>query len=88
MVLRKMTFPLRHWKKHQDKLLIWSRNYEKKHFGYFHSFKKHIFSLLKDIIKVPFYIVIFNKEKYLKHLYRFFGLINSMCGQKSKFRVY
>ena len=69
--------------------LLWSSfYYEKKHFGYFHSFKKHIFSLLKDIIKISFYIVIFNKEKYLKHLYRFLGLINSMSGQKSNFRDY
>lgn len=69
--------------------LLWSSfYYEKKHFGYFHSFKKHSFSLVKDIIKIFFYFFVFNKEKYLKHLYRFLGLINSMAGKKSNFRIY
>ena len=69
--------------------LLWSSfYYEKKHFGYFYSFKKYFFSLFKDIIKTIFYIFLFNKEKYIKHLYRFLGLFNSMIGNKSNFRIY
>jgi GT2 family glycosyltransferase len=69
--------------------LLWSSfYYEKKHFGYFFSFKKHLFSLVKDAMKIIFYIILFNKEKYLKHLYRFSGLISSMIGKKSNFRIY
>ena len=69
--------------------LLWSSfYYEKKHFGYFFSFKKHLFSLVKDAIKIIFYIILFNKEKYLKHLYRFSGLISSMIGKKSNFKIY
>ncbi len=69
--------------------LLWSSfYYEKKHFSYFFSFKKHLFSLVKDAMKIIFYIILFNKEKYLKHLYRFLGLISSMIGKKSNFRIY
>ena len=69
--------------------LLWSSfYYEKKHFGYFFSLKKHFLFLLKDIMKIFFYIILFNKEKYFKHLYRFLGLFNSMIGKKSNFRIY
>ena len=69
--------------------LLWSSfYYEKKHFGYFYSLKKHSFFLFKDIIKIVFYFIVFNKEKFLKHLYRFLGLMSCMFGKKSSFRIY
>ena len=55
--------------------------------GYLNSFKNHFFFLIKDLIRIFFNVIIFNKEKYVKHLYRFSGLYNSMIGNKSKFRI-
>ncbi len=68
--------------------LMWSSfYYNKKHNGYLDSFKNHFFFLIKDLIRIFFHVIIFNKEKYVKHLYRFSGLYNSMIGNKSKFRI-
>ena len=68
--------------------LMWSSfYYNKKHNGYLASFHNHFFSLIKDSLRVFFHAIFFNKEKYVKHLYRLLGLCNSMTGNKSKFRV-
>jgi len=68
--------------------LMWSSFYfNKKHNGYMSSLKKHFFFLIKDLIKIFFYLIFLNKEKYVKHLYRLLGLCNSMIGNKSQFRI-
>ena len=67
---------------------MWSSFYfKKKHHGYFYSLVNHFPSLTKDLLKIFFYLFFLNKEKYIKHFYRFLGLYNSMIGNKSKFRV-
>lgn len=68
--------------------LLWSSfYYDKKHNGYISSLKNHFLSLVKDLIKVFFFGIFFNKYKFFKHLYRFLGLINSMFGKKSDLRI-
>ena len=68
--------------------LMWSSFYfKKKHYGYFYSLISHLPSLFKDLLKILIYLILLNKEKYIKHFYRFLGLFNSIIGNKSKFRV-
>ena len=68
--------------------LMWSSFYfKKKHSGYFYSLINHFPSLIKDLLKIFVYLIFLNKQKYIKHFYRFLGLCNSMIGNKSKFRV-
>ena len=68
--------------------LMWSSFYfSKKHFGFFHSFAIHFYPLIKNFIKYFIFLVFFQKEKSTKHFYRYLGLINSMLGKKSLFRV-
>ena len=68
--------------------LMWSSFYfKKKHYGYFYSLISHLPSLFKDLLKMLIYSILLNKEKYIKHFYRFLGLFNSIIGNKSKFRV-
>lgn len=68
--------------------LMWSSFYfKKKHNGYYYSLISHLPSLIKDFLKMLVYLILLNKEKYVKHFYRFLGLFNSIIGNKSKFRV-
>lgn len=68
--------------------LMWSSFYfKKKHNGYFYSLINHFPSLVKDFLKILIYLILLNKEKCIKHYYRFLGLFNSIIGNKSKFRV-
>lgn len=68
--------------------LMWSSFYfKRKHQGYFYSLINHFPSLIKDLLKIFFYLIFLKKEKYTKHFYRFLGLYNSMIGNKSKYRV-
>ena len=68
--------------------LMWSSFYfSKKHFGFFQSFVIHFYSLIKNFIKYFIFLLFFQKEKSTKHLYRYLGLLNSMLGNKSFFRV-
>lgn len=68
--------------------LMWSSFYfTKKHKGYLYSFIIHLNSLIKNFLKYFIFKFFFQPEKSAKHLYRFLGLINSMRGKKSFFRV-
>ena len=68
--------------------LMWSSFYfQKKHNGYYYSLISHLPSLVKDLLKMLVYLILLNKEKCIKHFYRFLGLFNSIIGNKSKFRV-
>ena len=68
--------------------LMWSSFYfKKKHHGYLYSLITHFPYLIKDLLKTSVYLIFLRKEKYIKHIYRFLGLYNSMIGNKSKFRV-
>ena len=68
--------------------LLWSSfYYEKKHYGYINSLLNHFIYLFKDLIKIFFFGLMLNKEKFIKHLYRFLGLTSSIIGKKSSFRT-
>ena len=68
--------------------LMWSSfYYHKKNYGYFHAFKLSIGSLIKSFFKLIFFAILFNKYNFTKHLFRFSGLLNSMIGKNSWFRI-
>ena len=68
--------------------LMWSSfYYYKKNYSYIYAFKLLSGSLIKSFFKIIFFAMIFNKYKFTKHLYRFLGLINSMAGKNSSFRI-
>ena len=68
--------------------LMWSSfYYYKKNYSYNYAFKLLIGQLIKSFIKFIFFGLLLNKYNYTKHLFRFLGLINSMLGKKSWFRV-
>ena len=68
--------------------LMWSSFYfKKKHFGYFYSLINHVPYLVKDLLKIIFYFIFLKKEKYIKHYFRFLGLLDSIKGKKSNYRI-
>jgi N-acetylglucosaminyl-diphospho-decaprenol L-rhamnosyltransferase len=68
--------------------LMWSSfYYYKKNYGYLHAFKLLIGSLIKSFFKLIFFAILFNKYNFTKHFFRFSGLLNSMIGKKSWFRI-
>ena len=67
---------------------MWSTFYfYKKNFGYFFAFKKTVGKLLRAFFKFLFYMLVFNNKMKNKYKCRFFGLLNSMIGKKSWYRV-
>ena len=67
---------------------MWSTFYfYKKNYGYIFAIKKTIGKLVRSFFKVIFYTVTFNKKMKSKYIYRFSGLLNSMIGKKSSYRV-
>ncbi len=68
--------------------LMWSSfYYYKKNYTYMYAFKLLFGSLIKSFLKIIFFAIILNKYNFTKHLYRFLGLINSMIGKNSSFRI-
>ena len=66
----------------------WSEFYfYKKNYSYFYALRKCFLKLLKFLILMPYYKVIFNKVQFDRNKYSFLGLFNSMIGKKSSFRV-
>ena len=67
---------------------MWSTfYYYKKNYGYFFAFKKTSGKMIKAIFKIIFYTFFINKKMKSKYVSRFFGLLNSMIGKKSWYRV-
>ena len=67
---------------------MWSFFYfHKKNFSYFKAFKKTFGRLIRSIIRVIFYSITLNKKNRVIYTYRFLGLINSMIGNKSYYRI-
>ena len=67
---------------------MWSTFYfYKKNFGYFFAIKKTIGKLLRAFFKYIFYTITLNNKMKNKYECRFFGLLNSMMGKKSWYRV-
>ena len=66
----------------------WSEFYfYKKNYGYFYALRKCIFKLLKFLILMPYYKVIFDKVQFDRNKYSFLGLFNSIIGKKSSYRI-
>ena len=68
--------------------LMWSSFYfQKKYKGFLFSLFAHFLTMIKSFLKFTLFFIFFKKENYTKHLYRFLGLINSIIGKKSSFRI-
>jgi len=68
--------------------LMWSSfYYHKKHYGYFFSLKKNIGKLFRSFFKMIFFGLKNERQKNVIYKYRFLGLVNSMIGKKSYFRI-
>ena len=68
--------------------LMWSSfYYYRKNYSYYYAFKILFGTLIKSFFKFIFFGLLLNKYKFTKHLFRFLGLMNSMLGKRSWFRV-
>ena len=61
--------------------------YHKKNDGYIKALKVSFGKLIRSLFKLILFTIIFNKKKRINYLYRFLGLLNSMIGKKSFFRI-
>jgi len=67
---------------------MWSKFYfNKKHYGFFSAFSKIFFNLFSSLFKSIFYLIIFNHHKKKIYQMRVSGLVNSIIGKKSFFRI-
>ncbi len=67
---------------------MWSKFYfNKKHYGFFKAFLKIFSNLLSSSLKFVFYLITFNHHKKKICQMRISGLINSILGNKSYFRL-
>ena len=67
---------------------MWSKFYfNKKHYGYFNAFKKVFFNLISAKIKFIYYLMTINSHKRKIYQMRISGLLNSMSGKKSYYRL-
>ena len=77
-----------HANKLKDWHWMWSYFYfYKKNYNYFYALYKTFGKLMKSFFKTIFYTIVLNKENKNKYLYRFLGLISSIIGIKSNYRV-
>ena len=61
--------------------------YHKKNDGYLKALKFSVGKLIRSLLKLILFTLILNKKKRTNYLYRFLGLLNSMFGKKSFFRI-
>jgi len=67
---------------------MWSTfYYHKKHKGYFKAFFLMFGKLIRSFCKMIIFSFFYNKKKKLMYYARFSGLLNSMIGRKSWFRI-
>jgi N-acetylglucosaminyl-diphospho-decaprenol L-rhamnosyltransferase len=67
---------------------MWSTFYfYKKNYGFFYALKKTKGKLLRSFVKMIYYYFIFNKVLKAKYTCRLMGLLNSIFGKKSWYRV-
>ena len=67
---------------------MWSTFYfYKKNYGYLFAINKTAGKLFRSLFKVIFYTITLNKKKKNKYCSRFNGLLNSIIGKKSSYRV-
>jgi len=67
---------------------MWSKFYfNKKHYGFFQAFISILPSFFSSILKILFFAMIFNKKKRKIYQFRFSGILNSITGKTSWYRV-
>jgi len=67
---------------------MWSTFYYfKKQYGYFYAVHKTYGKLFRSLFKMILFTILFNRFKRTVYYARFFGIINSMLGRKSWYRV-
>ena len=68
--------------------LMWSEYYYyKKHNGFLSAFRKIIGKLIRSLFKILFFTITNQKKKKTIYQYRFSGIINSILGKKSWYRI-
>ena len=68
--------------------LMWSSfYYDKKNHSLIYAVVKSLGPLIRWTIKSVFYLAIFKKKEFIKYFYRSYGLICSMIGMSSWYRV-
>ena len=67
---------------------MWSTfYYHKKHYNYFYALVKILGKLVRSFFKMIIYTINYDKKKQTMYYARFLGIINSMMGRKSWYRV-
>ena len=61
--------------------------YHKKNEGYFKALKVSFGKLIRSLFKLILFTIIFDKKKRINYLYRYLGLLNSIIGRKSFYRI-
>jgi GT2 family glycosyltransferase len=61
--------------------------YHKKNEGYFKALKVSFGKLVRSLFKLILFTMTFNKKKRTNYLYRYLGLLNSIIGKKSFYRI-
>ena len=68
--------------------LMWSKfYYDKKNHNFLYALIKSIGPLIRSILKSIFYLVFFKKTEFVKYFFRSYGLISSIIGMSSWYRV-
>jgi len=67
---------------------MWSKFYfNKKHYGFFQAFISILPSFFSSIIKILIFTLLFNKKKRKIYQFRFSGILNSITGKTSWYRI-
>ena len=67
---------------------MWSKFYfNKKHYGFFQAFFSLLPSFISSIIKIFIFTLLFNKKKRKIYQFRFSGILNSIIGRSSWYRI-
>lgn len=67
---------------------MWSSfYYYKKNYSYFFALRKMTGKLLRSVFKTIYYTLTFQRQKKNKYLFRFLGIITSLVGMKSFYRI-
>ncbi len=67
---------------------MWSKFYfNKKHYGFSQAFFSILPSFLSSIIKIFIFTLLFNKQKRKIYQFRFSGILNSIIGRSSWYRI-
>ena len=67
---------------------MWSKFYfNRKHYGFFQAFFSILPSFISSIIKIFIFTLLFNKQKRKIYQFRFSGILNSIIGRSSWYRI-